>query len=774
MRVHIKGGAWKNTEDEILKAAVMKYGKYQWGRIASLFNKKSAKQCKARWYEWLDPAIKKTEWSREEDEKLLHAAKVMPTQWRSIAAIVGRTAAQCLERYEKLLDAATGGALEGEEARKLRVGEVDPSPETKPALPDAVDMEEEEKEMLQEARARMANTSGKKVKRKAREKAMEEGRRLSVLQRKRELKAAGISVSDKLSRKKLKKFGPDWSAEVPFFHQPLPGFHDASDELAKPPPPVDFRSATLNAKTKNPMDIEEKKRKADLLKQKQKMEADPIKALEELHKLAKERLSKIRRASHLTTPAAQLSDSDIKILAKSSYDPELDPSMAPGSDATRGLLAPYQSTAFAAPTAAPTPRVDPLMQEASHQAYMRTLQTPLLGGDVAQNKVSSSLRLGAFKDALSTPNPLATPMLGRAAGPAAATSTPVPRRDHFGLNTPGPLQTPLTAAESFGKQHSNGNNLQSKLSALPAPKHTKFELDLPMDSPAVALSYSRATHTGPADVAELERQAKVAAQLLEQELWQTRSSVVRAGLPRPSAPPSFAPVQVQNEEDEAMRMIDEEMVKIIEHDCRHWPLPGRPPYISPQPEQYDMFTDGELSLAKALLAQEMESIKLNADPVSFVDFEESWRKQFEDHTGLKVSEEADGTEKKKKTGKVTENGNAAIRVVKLKHAYERVSDATKSLKKRLEPLEKKLSVVQGGFGKRNEMLAKELHSLVSECIEAHNDLVAFEAQLQREERVQPQRLAETKENLEMAKATQKTLQARYQALLEQKQSLYVQ
>jgi len=37
----------------------MKYGKYQWGRIASLFNKKSAKQCKARWYEWLDPAIKK-------------------------------------------------------------------------------------------------------------------------------------------------------------------------------------------------------------------------------------------------------------------------------------------------------------------------------------------------------------------------------------------------------------------------------------------------------------------------------------------------------------------------------------------------------------------------------------------------------------------------------------------------------------------------------------------------------------------------------------------
>ena len=28
-RVMIKGGIWRNTEDEILKAAVMKYGKNQ-------------------------------------------------------------------------------------------------------------------------------------------------------------------------------------------------------------------------------------------------------------------------------------------------------------------------------------------------------------------------------------------------------------------------------------------------------------------------------------------------------------------------------------------------------------------------------------------------------------------------------------------------------------------------------------------------------------------------------------------------------------------------
>jgi pre-mRNA-splicing factor CDC5/CEF1 len=59
MRITIKGGVWKNTEDEVLKAAVMKYGKNQWARVSSLLVRKSAKQCKARWYEWLDPSIKK-------------------------------------------------------------------------------------------------------------------------------------------------------------------------------------------------------------------------------------------------------------------------------------------------------------------------------------------------------------------------------------------------------------------------------------------------------------------------------------------------------------------------------------------------------------------------------------------------------------------------------------------------------------------------------------------------------------------------------------------
>ncbi|VDP91086.1 unnamed protein product [Echinostoma caproni] len=244
-RINIKGGVWRNTEDEILKAAVMKYGKNQWARIASLLHRKAAKQCKARWYEWLDPSVKKTEWSREEDEKLLHLAKLMPTQWRTIAPIVGRTANQCLERYEYLLDKAQNreGLSAEEDPKRLRPGEIDPNPETKPARPDPVDMDEDELEMLSEARARLANTQGKKAKRKARERQLEIARRMAMMQKRRELRAAGLGSYLGLMPKT--KPCMDYNLEIPFEKQPPKGFYDTSQE--KPDPKLmDFQRLRLS------------------------------------------------------------------------------------------------------------------------------------------------------------------------------------------------------------------------------------------------------------------------------------------------------------------------------------------------------------------------------------------------------------------------------------------------------------------------------------------------------------------------------------------------
>lgn len=725
---------------------------------------------------------------------MLHAAKVMPTQWRSISAIVGRTAAQCLERYEKLLDAATGGltgvdAAEAEEARRLRPGELDTSPENKPALPDAVDMEEEEKEMLQEARARMANTSGKKAKRQAREKAMEEGRRLSVIQRKRELKAAGIldpngSSTQRMSRKKMKKFGPDYNAEVPYYHAPAAGFHDVSDELAREAEqaakPVDFRAATAKAKPSRAADIEERKRKADLAAEKAKIQADPLKALEELHKAARERLSKIRRASQLTMASPQLTDSDLKTLSKMAYDPELDPSLASGSNATRGLLAPYTSTSGTASATAASSgasrasAMDPLMAEASHQAYQRTLQTPLLGnaGDsaAAAKYGTSQLKPGAYKDALSTPNPLATPLVGTSAntrfnGPSSTPSTN--HRDHFGLNTPS-LSTPGSVRSSRELQLSQAHRLQAALSSLPAPKHTEFSIALPDLASPVA--YARPTHGGPIDVADIERLERIQAQIRHEDLLRSRSSVLkRGGLPRPAAPPASLASDLSYDDDElnvALQLIDEETLALIRNDCAHWPLAGHPAYAHPNPMQLATFNDFELDAAKALLQQEIESIQLQAPSVTVEEFTASWNRNFEQTHAIAQEHE----EKKTTKGKKAKSTTPGVSAEALQVAFNQVQQATANVQTKIEPLEKKLSVVQGGFGKRYEMITKELDALVAECVEAQHDLTSFEAQMERESLAQPQRLEDAKSALDLAKAREKELQARYQSLMDMKQA----
>lgn len=112
-----------------------------------------------------------------------------------------------------------------------------------------------ELEMLSEARARLANTQGKKAKRKAREKQLEEARRLAALQvilifiikyfsnikylipqKRRELRAAGIGVG----RGNKRKRGIDYNSEIPFEKKPALGFYDTANEEVDPLAP-DFR-----------------------------------------------------------------------------------------------------------------------------------------------------------------------------------------------------------------------------------------------------------------------------------------------------------------------------------------------------------------------------------------------------------------------------------------------------------------------------------------------------------------------------------------------------
>lgn len=252
MSSYVKGGAWTNIEDEILKAAVQKYGTNQWARVSSLLPKKTATQAKSRWVEWLNPLINKTGWTSDQDKRLIELTRLLPNQWRSIGSIIGRTATQCVERYQQLIDEASGNDSSGD--LKLSGPGIETIPaigqptaqiidndesngpnfahETQPAQAGSDDdesMEDDDREMLAEAKARLSNTQGKKAKRKARERMLEESKRLALLQKRRDMKAAGLNVSLHSKNKQSKKEF-DYNADIPHEIVPPSGPYDVSEE----------------------------------------------------------------------------------------------------------------------------------------------------------------------------------------------------------------------------------------------------------------------------------------------------------------------------------------------------------------------------------------------------------------------------------------------------------------------------------------------------------------------------------------------------------------
>lgn len=264
----------------------------------------------------------------------------MPTQWRTIAPIIGRTPMQCLEHYEKLLDQAQGegeGGAPGDDPRRLRPGEIDPHTQARPARPDPIDMDEDAKEMLSEARARLANTQGKKAKRKARERQLEEAKRLARLQKRRELRAAGIDTNRGTRRKR----GVDYNAEIPFEKQAPKGFHDPGEDDAYVAPERK-RGFRTDIEGEGKTAREEKKRKEDDKKLEELKKKDLPAALMKINKLRGAPQSK---RSKLMLPSPQVSDQELEDLAKLGQT-GAEALAGAGEDAapTRALLQDYNET----------------------------------------------------------------------------------------------------------------------------------------------------------------------------------------------------------------------------------------------------------------------------------------------------------------------------------------------------------------------------------------------------------------------------------------------
>mmetsp|Transcript_11724 Transcript_11724/g.13484 ORF Transcript_11724/g.13484 Transcript_11724/m.13484 type:complete len:689 (-) Transcript_11724:843-2909(-) len=96
---------WTEEEDNLLRAAVKKHKERNWKAISKDVPGRNHVQCLQRWRKALDPTVVKGHWTTEEDTSLLLLVAENPKNWGHVArGIPGRTAKQCRERYHNHLD----------------------------------------------------------------------------------------------------------------------------------------------------------------------------------------------------------------------------------------------------------------------------------------------------------------------------------------------------------------------------------------------------------------------------------------------------------------------------------------------------------------------------------------------------------------------------------------------------------------------------------------------------------------------------------------------
>ncbi|KAK7721574.1 Pre-mRNA-splicing factor cef1 [Botryosphaeria dothidea] len=762
----VKGGVWTNIEDEIVKVAVSKYGLNQWARVSSLLARKTPKQCKARWSEWLDPSIRKIEWSKEEDEKLLHLAKLMPTQWRTIAPIVGRTATQCLERYQKLLDEAEakesgeldlGGPEGGEtqapsadDVRRLRPGELDPDPESKPARPDTIDLDEDEKEMLSEARARLANTQGKKAKRKARERQLEESRRLAVLQKRRELKNAGINI--KVTT--VKKGQMDYNADIPFEKAPAPGFYDTQEEEER------------NERQREAFDPRKQqlanKRKADQIEEgedrkKRKNDKGGAAAISAAAQKAAQ-MQKIREAEQsskrrgLMLPAPQVSEGELEEIVKMGMVGERASQLAGSSDneATRGLIGNYSNIVGSTPIRTPrAPQEEDHIANEVRNARARTeTQSALLGGENTPMLEEGTTGFGGAapsKQALATPNPMATPFRG----PGGVGATPMRQgpgatpmrtpRDNFSLNSENGMQlVAQTPRDIKLREKAMRSDIKSKFAALPRPKETDWELELPEEQQeAITAEMSEE------DAATRDQRNKEIREARERVEFARQTQAYQKALPRPSAVDVNAMLEKASAAtDPAEKAVLEETAILIASDAKKF---GKAK-VSGAVKPAESFQDDLLQRAKMEIALELPADETKRDTE---EFERAWEQLHESSIlpGLAGYGEDEIDEHQLMT-----------------EAFDNIQEKIMATAQQGNKIEKKLAVHLGGYQQR----AKTLRQKIVDAAEAYDkskmDLDSFRTLQIAEDAAIPRRLDALRDEVAFVSRREREAQEAYRTL----------
>lgn len=88
----VNKGPWSKEEDDKLRMLVEKYSPKNWSFLAKIMGTRQGKQCRERWHNHLNPEIKKTPFTKEEDKVIVQLHTKYGNRWSEIAKhLPGRT-----------------------------------------------------------------------------------------------------------------------------------------------------------------------------------------------------------------------------------------------------------------------------------------------------------------------------------------------------------------------------------------------------------------------------------------------------------------------------------------------------------------------------------------------------------------------------------------------------------------------------------------------------------------------------------------------------------
>ena len=536
----------------------------------------------------------------------------------------------------------------------------------------------------------------------------------------------------------------DYNADIPFEQKPVPGFYDTSEEHQRNErerAAFDPKKVQLATKRKGDQDEDpdRKRRKND------KEDASLQAALKagRMQKMREAEQSSKRRA--LVLPAPQISEGELEDIVKMGMLGERASEMARESDnsATKGLVGSYTQLNTGAPIRTPLApaQEDHIANEIRNIRALTETQSSLLGGEntpLHEGSASTGFDGAApRKQVMSTPNPLATPLRSGMAGMTPGGPGMTPR-------APGqtPLRTPRDgfALNSVSDEVAARQRLLKGLSALPKPKETEWDLELPEEQMEVDSVEKQEEDAAERD--RRERDRREAEEALERR---RRTQAVQRGLPRPASVDVKRLLARADElEDPAAAMVAREVALLMANDSAKFPAPGS--RAVSKPAELERISDEDLDEARLQILVELSGVQ-KAD-----DVQKAWDREKGNSLLLGLGFYDDDDDEQ---------------VAAMQAALKEVHEAILSSAEKGNKLEKKLNLHHGGYKNRAEMLRKKIGEASEALSKANKALGAFEMLSVSEEVAVRRRLEALREEVGYVSRREREAQELYRRIREE-------